>query len=467
MPRQPLKVLIVDDQPSVVHALGVLFDLHGVPHLSASSPEEALDLLARENVGVVIQDMNFGANDTSGEEGVRLFRRIRGAHPDLPVLLMTAWASLETAVKVVKEGAADYLAKPWDDDKLLVSVNNLLEIRRLQLENARLAERGRAAREALRLQHDLCGLVYESEEMHRVVSLALSVAASDAPVLLTGPSGVGKEKLAEIIQANSRRRGKPFLRVNVGALPHDLMESELFGAEPGAFTGATSLRIGHFETADGGTLFLDEIDALPLPGQVKLLRVVQGGEFQRLGSSRPRRADVRLLSATNSDLRAAVEAGRFREDLYYRLNVIELAIPPLRERPEDVLPLARHFLEESARESAGEPPALAAEAEEALLRHAWDGNVRELQNRLRRGALTCEGGAITAADLGLAATPALPRSEPGARRSADPERRQIEQALLEADGIVARAAERLGVSRQALYRKMDRLGIVIERRPRP
>jgi DNA-binding NtrC family response regulator len=465
-----LSVLVVDDEPSVVHALSVLFDIHQLPTVSASSPDEAMQRIDEANVGVVVQDMNFGDDKTSGEQGVRLFRRIRQAEPDLPVVLITAWASLETAVQLIKEGANDYLAKPWDDDKLVVSVRNLLQMRRLQLENRRLLDRSRAAREELALRYDLCDVVYESEGMQSLVTLAVSVAASDAPVLITGPSGAGKEKLAEIVQANSRRRDDPFLRVNVGALPEELMESELFGAEAGAFTGATGLRVGRFEAADGGTLFLDEIDALSLSGQVKLLRVVQSGEFQRLGSNKTRRANVRLISATNTDLERAIADGRFREDLYYRLNVIELAVPPLERRPHDILPLARHFLAAAAREREGfDEPRFDVEAEAALVCHDWAGNVRELQNRIQRACLTARGNEITVRDLDLAptadATPRgrsrLPASGPEAE-----ERLRIEQALVEADGVVSKAADVLGLSRQALYRKMDRLGIVLERRPR-
>jgi len=462
-----LKVLVVDDEPAVRHALGVLLDLNAIPHVAAATPGEALELVRRESIGVVLQDMNFGPDKTSGEQGIQLFHGIRRLDADVPVLLMTAWASLETAVRLIKEGANDYLAKPWDDDKLVAGLNNLLRLRRLQLENAQLRLQRSEAREALAERYELRGLVYESDEMHRIVSLAIQVAASDAPVLITGPSGVGKEKLAEIIQVNSRRRERPFLRVNVGALPEELIEAELFGAESGAYTGATSRRIGHFESADGGTLFLDEIDALSLAGQVKLLRVVQSGEFQRLGSSRTHRADVRLLSATNSDLVDAVSAGKFRQDLYYRLNVIELAVPALRHRPEDVLPLALRFLAEAAGESA--VPVLTDEARAALLGHDWKGNVRELQNRVQRALLTHGGAPLGARhfDFEPGPRPAAGRADGEATAAAiDPERIKIERALVEADGIVARAADRLGLSRQALYRKMEKLGVVLERRPR-
>jgi DNA-binding NtrC family response regulator len=460
-----LKVLVVDDEPSVVDAMTLLFDLHQVPCVSASDPDEGLRKAMEEDVGVVIQDMNFGGENTSGEQGVRLFHALRQADRDLPVLLITAWVSLETAVQLVKEGASDYMAKPWDDDKLVTTVRNLLEMRRLRIENRELQQQGRRARQALAERYDLCGLVYESEAMHRVASLALNVAGSDAPVLITGPSGAGKEKLAEIIQANSRRSQGPFVRVNVGALPEELMESELFGSEPGAYTGAKSLRVGRFEAANGGTLFLDEIDALSLAGQVKLLRVVQSGEYQRLGSSQSRRSDVRVISATNSDIRKSVAAGRFREDLFYRVNVIELQVPPLDQRPEDILPLARHFLEGLVNEGRG-VTGLGKAAEEALLRHSWGGNVRELQNRIRRAVLTCVESEIGQADLDLTGF-ATPGDAQAVLSSTDAiERKKIEQALLEAEGVVSKVAQRLGLSRQALYRKMDRLGIILERRPR-
>jgi DNA-binding NtrC family response regulator len=317
------------------------------------------------------------------------------------------------------------------------------------------------SRRDLASRYDLAGIVYESDGMHRVVSLAVQVAASDVPVLITGDSGAGKEKIAEIVQANSRRRGKPFVRVNAGALPDELLESELFGAEAGAFTGSRRLRIGRFEAADEGTLFLDEIGDLSAAGQVRLLRVLETGEFERLGSSLTRRADVRVLAATNTDLRKAIAEGRFREDLFFRVNVIELAVPALRERPDDILVLARAALE-SLPPSEGGKRRLAPEAQRALLSHAWPGNVRELFNRIQRAALVAAGETLTPADLGLA-----PHGSSGST-SAEPadERSVLEGALSRHEGSVSRAAEELGLSRQALYRKMERLGIVMERRTR-
>jgi DNA-binding NtrC family response regulator len=463
-----MKVLIVDDQRAIRTALEVLFEQYGIPTLVASAPSEVLDLIAREDVGVVIQDMNFSANQTSGAEGVELFRAIRKLDGDVPVLLMTAYASIEMVVSLVKEGAADYIAKPWDDAKLIRDVKKLLQLRALAAENARMRALSRRARQSLAVKAELCGLVYSSEAMHRVVSLATSVAPSDAPILITGPNGSGKEKIAEIVQANSRRRDKPFVKVNAGALPDELLEAELFGAEQGAYTGATKQRIGRFEAAHGGTLFLDEIGTLSMVGQQKLLRVLQTGEFERLGSSATRKVDVRVISATNVDLPRAIATGMFREDLYFRLNVIELQVPSLAERTEDILPLIERFLEGFAQAGAS-PRVLSADARDAMLAYEWPGNVRELQNRIQRATLVCQDGVIQPDDLGLGTMRVGQRAADAievSTNAADPERAAIEEALVRASGVVSKAAADLGMSRQALYRRMERLDIVLERRPR-
>jgi len=302
--------------------------------------------------------------------------------------------------------------------------------------------------------------------MHGVVSLAVRVASSDVPVLLTGPSGTGKEHLSEVIHANSRRRSRPFVRVNAGGLPDALLEAELFGAEPGAYTGADSRRIGRFEAADGGTLLLDEIGNLSPSGQARLLRVLQSGEYQRLGSSQTRRADVRILAATNADLASAIAAGTFREDLLFRLNVVEIEVPPLAGRDDDIRALAAHFLERLRAEGRA-PLSFSEAAERALLEHRWPGNVRELKNRVQRAIVVVDGEEITPADLDLPVGGGVPASGPGPVALADEdEKRRIEAALLDCGGVIARAADVLGVSRQALYRRMERLGITVERRLR-
>ncbi|WP_024889120.1 sigma-54-dependent transcriptional regulator [Luteimonas huabeiensis] len=439
-------VLVIDDNPAVATALEVLFSLHDLQTLHADSPEAGLALLEREPVDLVIQDMNFRADTTSGDEGVALFEAIHARHPDLPVVLLTAWTHLESAVGLIKAGAADYVAKPWDDHKLLTTVGNLLELSASRRELARRRERELRERHALE-RHDLCGTIWADPASERVLSLAVQVARSDLPVLITGPNGAGKEKIAEIVHANSAVRAGPFVALNCGALPADLIEAELFGADAGAYTGANRAREGKFEAADGGTLFLDEIGNLPLGGQVKLLRVLETGRFERLGSNRERQVRVRVVSATNADLPALIAEGRFREDLYYRLNAIELKLPPLAERPDDILPLARHFLPAGKRLQPG--------AERALLRHRWPGNVRELRNAVQRAALLSPGEAIEAQALGLPAAASVPVPAP----AAEPDRAQIEAALAGAGGVLAQAAAELGLSRQALYRRMDRLGL--------
>ena len=439
-------ILVIDDNPSVATALDVLFSLHDIDTLRAESPQAGLEQLQRGDVDLVIQDMNFHADTTSGEEGIALFHDIRAQHPDLPVILLTAWTHLESAIELVKAGAADYLAKPWDDRRLMATVNNLLELADAQRELARERAGERRRRTALLRDYDLRGLVYDDAASENTLALACQVAHSEIPVLITGPNGVGKEKYAEIVHANSHARNGPFIALNCGALPGELIEAELFGAEAGAYTGAHKLREGTHEAADGGSLFLDEIGTLPLAGQVKLLRVLETGRFQRLGGNRERAVKVRIISATNADLSALIAEGHFREDLFYRLNGIELRLPPLAQRPRDILPLARHFL------PAGRQ--LGEDAQRTLLRHPWPGNVRELRNVMQRAALLTRGDVIASADLDLQAAPANT-----AASIVEPDRTMIEDALERHHGVLAQAAAELGLSRQALYRRLDRLGI--------
>jgi DNA-binding NtrC family response regulator len=445
-------VLIIDDNPAVGTALDVLFSLREITSRIALTPERGLEILASEPIDLVVQDMNFRADTTSGEEGVALFREIRAARPDLPIILLTAWTHLETAIELVKSGAADYLAKPWNDRKLLASVETLLELSAATDAVGRIERARRDARRALAAKYDLGGIVYASDAMQRVLELACQVARAEVPVLITGPNGSGKERIAAVIQANSSVKSGPFVAVNCGALPSELIEAELFGVEPGAYTGAGKAREGRFEAADGGTLFLDEIGNLPLAGQIKLLRVLETGQFERLGSNKTRTVKVRLISATNADLAQMIRAGSFREDLYYRLNVIQVALPALAERREDLLPIAEHFLGGRAR--------LSQEAIAALTAHAWPGNVRELRNTLQRAELLCRDGVIGVADLGLpAAVRAAPALPPASLD--EPDRETIEAALARANGTVSQAAAELGMSRQALYRRMERFGIKV------
>jgi DNA-binding NtrC family response regulator len=437
-------VLIIDDNAAVAIALDVLFSLHDIDALRAASPEEGLALLERASIDLVIQDMNFSADTTSGEEGAALFRQIRKRHPDLPVILLTAWTHLDAAVDLVRSGAADYLSKPWDDNRLVATVTNLIELGQANRALQQRVQRERAQRRELEQGFDLRGMVWQDPATERVLHLACQVARADVPVLISGPNGTGKERIADIIQANSAVRDGPFVVLNCGALPAELIEAELFGADAGAYTGASKAREGKFEAADGGTLFLDEIGNLPLAGQMKLLRVLETGRFERLGSNRERQVKVRVISATNADLPAMIRVGSFREDLFYRLNLIELRLAPLAARPGDILPLAASFLAPGKR--------LAAGAEAALMAHGWPGNVRELKNVMARASLLAAGPVINAADLGLPPT-AAPAGE------MEPDRDAISQALARANGVVAQAAAELGLSRQALYRRMERLGI--------
>ena len=484
-------ILIVDDNQAVCNALALMLELHGYHSLTCLSPDTALELIHLHDISLVIQDMNFTQDTTSGEEGKALFYAIRGIQPDLPIILLTAWTQLEIAVELVKEGAADYMGKPWEDAKLLTSINNLISLHTLSKANTQLKRVENERMSAIK-GADLCGIVFGSGAMQRCVDLALQIARSDVSVLITGPNGAGKDKLADIIHANSPLKGKPFIKVNIGALPMELLEAELFGAEAGAFTGANKTRIGRFEAADGGTLFLDEIGNLPLSGQVKLLRVLQTGEFERLGSHQTRKVNVRVLSATNADLAVDIREGRFREDLFYRLNVIELPLPPLNARCDDILPLVDHFI--------GPGFSLNKQTQQVLVEHQWPGNVRELENVCKRAVILAQDNVLTVEDFGLIATSAAslnPRqaehkqpehkqaadidkltedethsvdssqtfAETGSGKESEPvgkeplDKASIEAALVEHRGVIARVAKSFGLSRQALYRRMEKFGI--------
>ncbi|ALU46070.1 sigma-54-dependent transcriptional regulator [Pseudoalteromonas rubra] len=441
------KILVVDDNQAVLDALSLLLELHDYQVETALTPFEALQIVRYQRIALVIQDMNFTADTTSGEEGKALFQELRAINPHLPVILITAWTELEMAIELVKAGAADYLAKPWDDQKLITSVANLIALGKAKEKNEQ-HERIAQQREALNAGADLRGLIFRSGAMQRVVDMAVQVAKSDVAVLITGDNGSGKEKVAEIIQANSVLKQAPFIKVNAGALPQELIEAELFGAEAGAYTGANKQRIGRFEAADGGTLFLDEIGNLPLSGQMKLLRVLQTGEFERLGSVETRRVNVRVISATNADLLTDIQSGRFRQDLYYRLNVIELNLPPLKSRSDDILPLISHFLPDRE---------LSLSAESALLSYDWPGNVRELENACKRAAVLNSQGVLEVGDFGLqpisapAQTPEPSKQEPG--------KAELEAAMRQFQGVIAKVARHFGMSRQALYRRLQKHGI--------
>jgi len=427
MPR----ILIIDDNPDIIEALDLLLGLHGYQTICASDPKSAVMAVTHQSIDLVIQDMNFSYSATSGEEGSSLFSHLKQLKPNLPIIIITAWSQLETAVELVKAGAADYLQKPWDDSKLLKTIEQICQQSSAQQTSPNRNESKPANKS---------NFIFQSDVMKQLVNTAQKVAQSDINVLITGANGSGKEKLADHIHQLSVRHNSPFIKVNMGALPAELMEAELFGAEKGAFTGANERRQGRFEVADGGILFLDEIGNLSLNGQMKLLRVLQTGEFERLGSNVTQKVDVRVISATNADLQQAVKDGTFREDLLYRLNVVELHIPPLAQRKDDILPLAQYFLTDSYQ--------LSDEAQQRLLQHDWPGNVRELENTCQRAKVFCDGNVISVADLGADLT--------NNASSARSEKDQITDALREHKGVIKHAADSLGMSRQSLYRRLEK-----------
>ncbi|PKG84454.1 sigma-54-dependent Fis family transcriptional regulator [Colwellia sp. 75C3] len=430
------QILVVDDNPDILEALELLLSLHGYTVLTAENEKAALLAVSHQRVDLVIQDMNFAQGITSGKEGTSLFNALKALNKDLPIILMTAWTQLETAISLVKGGATDYLQKPWDDVKLLALVEEYSQ-------NVETSQ-SKSNQGNNKNQKPADDFIYQSQEMHSLISQATKVAVANVNVLITGANGAGKEKLADFIHQQSPRHNHAFIKVNMGALPHELMEAELFGAEKGAFTGANQARIGRFEAADNGTLFLDEIANLPLSGQMKLLRVLQTGEFERLGSNTTLKVDVRVLSATNADLRLAVRQGTFREDLYYRLNVIELNLPDLAQRKADIVPLALYFI--------GSDYSLSDQAIDVLTGHPWPGNVRELENACKRALVFANNNILTASDFQLA-------SGQSESESAVDEKQHIEQVLIKHNGVIKHTAAELGLSRQALYRRIEKYQI--------
>lgn len=448
------RVLIADDQEDVLEALRLLFKHAGVETLAAASPAAVLEVVSTQELDAVLMDLNYARDTTSGREGLDLLRRLVTADGTLPVIVMTAWGSVEGAVDAMRRGARDYVEKPWDNRRLLQTLRTQVELgralrdkRRLSLETSRLRDR------------ELPNLVADSAAMQPVLDLMARVAPSDAHVLITGEHGTGKEVVARWLHAASSRAGRPFIAVNAGGVSDGLFESELFGHVRGAFTDAKVDRAGCFELAQRGTLFLDEIGNMPLNQQAKLLRVLQTGEYHPVGSSRTRRADVRLLAATNLDVRQQVLEGRFREDLLYRVNTVEIQLPPLRDRRQDILPLATHFAGRLSLRRGQPPLPFSESARAALLTHAWRGNVRELEHVVERALLLARGDSVEPEDLLLGQS----RGERPAhfeRMTLDEvERHLIQKALDRSGGQVNEAARTLGLSRSALYRRLQQFGL--------
>ena len=446
------RLLIVDDQRDVLTALRMALAKEGIEVVTAGSPAGALAAVTTDSFDAALIDLNYTRDTTSGVEGLNLLETLHESDPLLPVIVMTAWASVDLAVQAMRTGARDFIEKPWDNARLLSVVRNQLELGRALRNSRRLEAENALLRDASSVQ-----IVAESPAMQEVLSIAQRVASSDAPVLLMGESGTGKSLLARLIHEWSAR-GNSLIEVNVGALPEGVFESEMFGHVRGAFTDARSERAGRVELADGGSLFLDEIGNLPAGQQAKLLRVLDSGEFEPVGSSRTRKVNVRLIAATNADLHKLVAEGRFRQDLLFRINTIEIHIPPLRERRADIAPLALAVLAASGRRYGRALREFDPDAIRTLQHYAWPGNIRELRNVIERAALLARGEVVSMADLRLVPVNTSPPALEDMNLE-DAERILIRAALKRHTGSVVEAAAALGLSRSALYRRMEKLGI--------
>jgi len=449
------RILIADDQRDVVEALRLLLKAEGFESETASSPKAVVTAVGARDFDVVLMDLNYARDTTSGQEGLELLGRIQEMDSTLPVVVMTAWGSVDLAVEAMRRGARDFVQKPWENARLLATLRTQIALGRALRQGQRLEAENRI----LRPEGDP-SIIAESPSMRPVLEMIARVGPSDANVLIIGENGTGKGVVARALHGASGRASRPLVTLNAGGISEGVFESELFGHVKGAFTDARSDRVGRFELADGGTLFLDEIANVPGSQQGKLLRVLETGEFERLGSSRTRRVDVRILSATNADLRAEVSAGRFRQDLLFRLNTIEIRVPPLRERREDIPLLAQQFLRAHARRYRKDVSGFEPASLQALLDHSWPGNVRELDHAVERAALMSQGGKVRPADLGLRQGGDGGGAPPLEEMSLEQvEGVLIRKALARYGGNVSHAARALGLSRSALYRRMAKFGL--------
>ncbi|MDO4320149.1 MAG: sigma-54 dependent transcriptional regulator [Bacteroidales bacterium] len=441
-------ILIIDDDPAIRVSLSLLLRRSGHEVKAVPGPAEAMAAVRAVAPALVLLDMNF-SRYTSGEEGLTLLRQIKIFAPAVPVILMTAWGSIDLAVEGMRAGAFDFITKPWDNRRLLDRISVALDMT------------GRPASGQTGHAFDRGGIVGASAGLRLVLETAERVAPTNAPVLITGESGTGKELVAEAIHRNSRRRDRPFVKVNLGGLPQSLFESEMFGHCKGAFTDALTDRVGRFEAADGGTIFLDEIGELDLTCQVKLLRVLQEQSFEPLGSSTTRRIDVRVICATNADLPRMVAERRFREDLFYRINLVNIELPPLRYRTDDIAPLVTHFIAAAAGANGLAVPAVTSDAIAWLRTLPWPGNIRELRNVVERTLIVSRADRLDVGDFRNAS----PGMSAAARPSASPagtldqlEHDRIAEAMRRHAGNISRVAAELGLSRGALYRRLDKFG---------
>jgi len=447
------RILAVDDQIDVLEALRLLLKGHGFEVETVTSPAAALAALERRDYDAMLLDMNYTRDTTSGKEGLDLLQTLQTLEPNMPVVMMTAWGSVDTAVEAMRRGARDYVEKPWDNARLVSILATQVELGRALRRTQKLETENKLLR-----RDNLPRMIAESPRMKPILELMGRVGPSDANVLITGEHGTGKELVAQWLHASSSRAQRSFIAVNMGGLSEGLFESELFGHVKGSFTDAKTDRVGRFELADAGTLFLDEIGTVPLALQSKLLRVLQTGDVERVGSSKARHVDVRVISATNANLEEEVAEGRFREDLLFRLNTIEIHLPPLRERRDDIPALAMYFLRRHAGRYRKPLGGFDASALQTLLGHSWPGNIRELDHAIERAVLLAQGEHVRASDLALrASSSAAPRLEDLPLE--DVEKMLIQKALARYDGNVSRAAQALGLSRSALYRRIASHGL--------
>jgi len=450
---RPCRLLIADDQPQILEALELLLAPEGFALVRASSPALVLEVLASEQVDGVLMDLNYTRDTTSGREGLDLVAAIQQHDSQLPIIVMTAWANIDLAVEAMRRGACDFIQKPWDNARLLTVVRTQLELHTAQKRALWLEAENRILR-----AEGAPEFIATAAAMRPVVELLARIGPSDANVLVTGEHGTGKEVVAQTLHRLSPRAHRQLVAVNTGALPEGTFESEIFGHVKGAFTDARTDRIGRFELASGSTLFLDEIANIPLRQQAKLLRVLETGELERVGSSATRKVDVRMISATNADLRADAEAGRFRGDLYFRLNTVEIHVPPLRERREDIPALAANFLFRYAARYRRAVEGFEPSAMQTMLHYAWPGNVRELDHTMERAVLMARGARIELADLGLQTLRASTQNLDDLSLE-QVETILIRKALARSQGNVSHAAEALGLSRGALYRRIEKYGL--------
>jgi len=447
------RILAADDQPHILDAIEILLKPQGYRIDAVRSPELAREALATEQYDAVLIDLNYTRDTTSGREGLDLLTEIVSQDSTLPVIVMTAWGNVEMAVEAMRRGARDFIQKPWENERLLTMLRTHVELRRALQQAERLAAENR-----LLNAQGLPEFIATSPAMAPVLEAITRIAPSDANVLITGEHGTGKEVVAHTIHALSLRKQKALIAVNTGGLAEGVFESELFGHVKGAFTDARTDRIGRFELADGGTIFLDEIGNVPLRQQAKLLRVIESGEMERVGASRGRKIDVRVISATNMDLPSACESGQFREDLLFRLNTVEIPLPPLRDRREDIPVLSTHFLTQYASRYRRLIKGIDPGALQSMLHYSWPGNVRELEHTMERAVLMCRTEQLQTADLGLASQRAPAQNLEELSLEAV-ESILIRKALQRFQGNVSQAAEALGLSRGALYRRMEKYGL--------